>query len=119
LDEVHGGGYAPGEIVWGTELHEYQVGDLPIILSVPHGGRSAAEIPIAARPCGHDPYVDELGTELAARSSADRPPSIWYQPAPPQKLDANRTRLTERARSNGDPGWEDYHGLLAAEQASR
>ena len=39
LDEVHGGGYAPGEIVAGQDGYvEYHVGDLPIILSLPHSG---------------------------------------------------------------------------------
>jgi hypothetical protein len=124
LDEVHGGGYAPGETVLGHGGYaEYQVGDLPIILSVPHGGPlRPAEIPDRSQAVvDNDPYVDELGAELAAEIErlTGRPVHLVVNQLHRSKLDANRTRLDGARR---DPAaklaWEDYHGfLLAAEQA--
>ncbi len=124
LDEVHGGGYAPGETVLGHGgFAEYQVGDLPIILSVPHGGPlRPAEIPDRSQAVvDNDPYVDELGKELAAEIErlTGRPVHLVVNQLHRSKLDANRTRLDGARR---DPAatlaWEDYHGfLLAAEQA--
>ena len=124
LDEVHGGGYAPGETVMGHGGYtEYQVGDLPILLSVPHGGPlQPAEIPDRGQAVvDNDPYVDELGMELAAEIErlTGRPVHLVVNQLHRSKLDANRTRLDGARR---DPAatqaWEDYHGfLLAAEQA--
>lgn len=124
LDEVHGGGYAPGENVRGHGGYtEYHVGDLPIILSVPHGGPlRPAEIPDRSQAVvDNDPYVDELGAELAAEIErlTGRPVHRVVNQLHRSKLDANRTRL-EGARRDpaATQAWEDYHGfLLAAEQA--
>jgi hypothetical protein len=124
LDEVHGGGYAPGETVRGHGGYtEYEVGDLPIILSVPHGGPlKPAEIPDRSQAVvDNDPYVDELGAELAAEIErlTGRPAHLVRNQLHRSKLDANRTRLEGARRDpTATQAWEDYHGfLLAAEQA--
>jgi hypothetical protein len=124
LDEVHGGGYAPGEVVAGHGGYvEYLVGDLPIILAVPHGGPlRPEEIPDRGEAVvDNDPYADELANELAAELErrTGRPVHLVINQLHRSKLDVNRNRL-EGARS--DPvatrAWEEYHGfLLAANQA--
>jgi hypothetical protein len=124
LDEVHGGGFAPGEAVAGHGGYvEYHVGDLPIILAVAHGGPlRPAEIPDRGQAVvDNDPYADELAGELAAELErlTGRPVHLVVNQLHRSKLDANRNRL-EGARS--DPvatrAWEEYHGfLLAAKQA--
>jgi len=124
LDEVHGGGYAPGEVVTGHGGYvEYHVGDLPIVLAVAHGGPlRPEEIPDRGEAVvDNDPYADELAAELAAELErlTGRPVHLVVNQLHRSKLDANRNRL-EGARS--DPvatrAWEEYHGfLLAAKQA--
>jgi len=124
LDEVHGGSYAPGETVAGRAGYvEYHVGDLPIILSLPHAGPLRPES-IPDRPeavVDNDPFADELGAELSAELErlTGRPVHLIVNLLHRSKMDANRGRL-EGAR--GDPlaarAWEEYHGfLLAAKQA--
>ena len=124
LDEVHGGGYAPGETVVGRSGYVgYYVGDLPIILSLPHAGPLRPEaIPDRAEAVvDNDPFADELGAELAAELErlTGRPVHLIVNQLHRSKLDANRSRM-EGAR--GDPlaaqAWEEDHGfLVAAKQA--
>jgi hypothetical protein len=124
LDEVHGGGYAPGEIITGQAGYaEYHVGDLPIILSLPHGGALRPEA-IADRSeavVDNDPYADELAAELSSEIErlTGHPVHLIVNQLHRSKMDANRSRQ-EGAR--GDPlaaqAWQEYHGfLLAAKQA--
>ncbi len=124
LDTVHGGGYAPGEVVTGQAGYaEYHVGDLPIILSLPHAGALRPEA-IADRGeavVDNDPYADELAADLAAEIErlTGRPVHLIINQLHRSKMDANRSRQ-EGAR--GDPlatqAWQEYHGfLLAAKQA--
>jgi hypothetical protein len=124
LDEVHGGSYAPGEVITGSSGYaEYHVGDLPIILSLPHAGALRPEA-IADRGeavIDNDPYADELAAELSAEIErlTGHPVHLIINQLHRSKMDANRSRQ-EGAR--GDPlatqAWEDYHGfLLAAKQA--
>src|SRR3990170_4842311 len=113
LDEVHGGSYAPGETVAGRAGYvEYHVGDLPIILSLPHAGPLRPES-IPDRPqavVDNDPFADELGAELSRLTG--RPVHLIVNLLHRSKMDANRSRL-EGAR--GDPlaarAWEEYHGF--------
>lgn len=124
LDEVQGGGYAPGETVSGHGGYvEYRVGDLPIILAVPHGGPlKPAEIPDRGQAVvDNDPFVEELGAQLAdeVERLTGRPVHLVVNQLHRSKLDANRSRL-EGARQDpvATQAWEDYHGfLLAARQA--
>lgn len=124
LDEVQGGGYAPGETVSGHGGYvEYRVGDLPIILAVPHGGPlKPAEIPDRGQAVvDNDPFVDELGAQVAEEIGrlTGRPVHLVVNQLHRSKLDANRDRL-EGARQDpvATQAWEDYHGfLLAAQQA--
>jgi hypothetical protein len=124
LDEVHGGGYGPGETVAGNAGYvEYHVGDLPIILSLPHAGALRPET-IPDRSEGvidNDPYADELAAELSAEIErlTGHPVHLIINQLHRSKMDANRSRQ-EGAR--GDPlatqAWQEYHGfLLAAKQA--
>ncbi|MCX6069875.1 MAG: hypothetical protein NTU91_03305 [Chloroflexi bacterium] len=124
LGEVHGGGYAPGEIITGHDGYtEYHVGDLPIILSLPHAGTLRPEA-IADRSeavVDNDPFADELAAELRAEIErlTGHPVHLIINQLHRSKMDANRSRW-EGAR--GDPlatqAWEEYNGfLLAAKQA--
>jgi hypothetical protein len=124
LDEVHGGDYAPGEIITGHDgFAEYHVGDLPIILSLPHAGALRPEA-IAERSeavVDNDPYADELAAELSAEIErlTGHPVHLIVNQLHRSKMDANRSRQ-EGAR--GDPqaaqAWQEYHGfLLVAKQA--
>ena len=124
LEEVHGGGYAPGETVVGQAgLAEYHVGDLPIILSLPHSGPLRPEA-IPDRPqavVDNDPFADELGAELSAEIErlTGRPVHLIANQLHRSKMDANRSRL-EGARGDllATQAWEEYHGfLVAAKQA--
>lgn len=124
LDEVHGGGYVPGETVVGQDGYiEYHVGDLPIILSLPHSGPLRPEA-ILDRPeavVDNDPFSDELGAELSAELErlTGRPVHLIVNQLHRSKMDANRSR---REGARGDAlaaqAWEEYHGfVVAAKQA--
>lgn len=124
MDEVHGGGYTPGEVVVGRAGYaEYHVGDLPIILSLPHGGALRPE-PIPDRTqavVDNDPYADELGQELAAQIErlTGHPVHLVINNLHRSKMDANRSRpVGTGGNLLAAEGWEDYHGfLLMARQA--
>jgi hypothetical protein len=124
LGEVHGGGYAPGETLTSHDGYsEYHVGDLPIILSLPHAGAMRPEA-IANRSeavADNDPYADELAAELSAEIErlTGHPVHLIVNQLHRSKMDANRSRWEG---TRGDPlatqAWEEYHGfLLAAKQA--
>jgi hypothetical protein len=124
LDEVQSGGYTPGETVVGHAGYaEYHVGDLPIILSLPHAGPLRPEtIPDRTEAIlDNDPYADELGAELSAEIQlrTGHPVHLVVNQLHRSKLDVNRSLMDG---AQGDPlaiqAWQEYHGfLLAAKQA--
>ncbi len=124
LEEVYGGGYAPGETVTGHAGYaEYHVGDLPIILSLPHAGalRPEAIVDRGEAVVDNDPYADELAAELSAEIErlTGRPVHLIINQLHRSKMDANRSRQ-EGARGDAlaTQAWEEYNGfLLTAKQA--
>ncbi|MDA8016705.1 MAG: N-formylglutamate amidohydrolase [Thermoanaerobaculia bacterium] len=112
------GPLAPGEVRWGNKGYiEYLVGDLPLILSAPHGGTlSPHEIPNRTRGYGiGDAHTEEL-TRLVADALRDltgRPPHMVISRLARRKLDPNREPVEA---ANGDPiaeqAWLEYHGFI-------
>lgn len=102
---------------------EYHAGDLPIILSAPHGG-SLEPVEIPNRRSGTT--VTDTGTEDLARAVASAlrsrtggdPPLVICR-LKRVKLDANR-EIGEGAQGNRDAqqAWHEYHGFLDAARAA-
>lgn len=85
-------------ILFGTDDYvEYQVGTLPIVISVPHGGGiEPANIP--DRTCGNPTLVRDANTIEVGRAMSDSNfsrtgcyPHVVYCHLRRTKLDANRT----------------------------
>ncbi|MBI2796468.1 MAG: hypothetical protein HYX65_07195 [Gemmatimonadetes bacterium] len=103
---------------------EYLAGNLPVILSAPHGGdRSPPSIP--DRRCAACETENDLGTQEVARLVADalhgrlgRWPHVVINRLARRKLDANREE-TEGASGNAAAAraWADYHGLIDSARA--
>ncbi|PHR17167.1 MAG: hypothetical protein COA38_21195 [Fluviicola sp.] len=114
--------YTPGDTQFGTNNYiEYIPGDIPIIISVPHGGYlQPSSIP--DRSCsscvtGSDIWTQEVAYELdsALRNVFGGIPHIIINKLHRIKLDANR-EIVEAAL--GDPAaelaWSEYHDYLQA-----
>lgn len=112
--------YEPGQVYYGTEeFVEYHAGNLPLIISVPHGG-SLKPSWIPDRECATCVYVKDSWTaELAAEITdavydiTGRYPHVIYCNLHRTKLDANRD-LWEAALGNPDAGaaWYEYHRFI-------
>lgn len=114
----------PGQSYFGTARHmEYIAGDLPLVLTVPHGGRAQpADLPTRRKGVTvMDANTQELARELVAeleRLSGGRVHLILSH-LHRSRLDPNR-EIVEAA--NGHPGaeqvWREFHaaieGALAA-----
>lgn len=114
----------PGESYFGTDRHvEYVAGDLPLVITVPHGGRAQpADLPTRRQGVTvMDANTQELARELVAeleRRSGGRVHLILSH-LHRSRLDPNR-EIVEAA--NGHPGaervWREFHaaieGALAA-----
>ena len=113
----------PGAVCYGRNNYvEYAVGDLPVVIGVPHGG-ALAPATIPDRTSGMtvtDTNTIELGRAVAQAflSRTGRPVHLVLCHLRRTKLDANR-ELVEAAQGNGDAiqAWNEYHGFL--EQATR
>jgi hypothetical protein len=110
--------YAPGETSYGRNQYtEYLAGDLPIIVSAPHGGYvEAMEIP--DRTYGvivQDRNTQELIRQIAAEAfqRTGRHPHIVICRLHRTKLDANR-EVVEAAQGNpfAERAWKEYHGFI-------
>lgn len=108
-----------------TNYVEYIAGDLPIILSAPHGGYlEPANIP--DRNCSgcsyiRDSYTQELVRELkdALYNRTGCYPHVVINLLHRKKLDANRA-IIEAADSNviGETAWFAYHNFINKARAS-
>ena len=117
-DRTSGPDYTAGEVYFGrNEYIEYLAGDLPIILSAPHGGTLIpAEIP--DRTWGT--MSRDLNTEELARKFAETVhaatggwPHVVICRLRRTKLDANRD-LEEAAQGNryAEQAWNEWHRFL-------
>lgn len=114
------GQYEPGGVYYSSEeFIEYHAGNLPLIISVPHGG-SLKPSWIPDRDCATCVYVKDSWTaELAAEITAalfeltGKYPHVIYCNLHRIKLDANRD-LWEAALGNPDAGaaWHEYHRFI-------
>jgi len=119
-------GYTSGTSYFGRAKYvEYMAGDLPVILSAPHGGYlTPSEIPdrTAARCGGSTNFVtggDYMTKELAFAirwalfNATGRWPHVIINHLARAKLDANRDEL---AAACSDPeaqtAWREYHGFI-------
>ncbi len=114
--------YVPGEAYFGANSYvEYIAGNMPIILSAPHGGLlSPASIP--DRDCSGCSTVNDFNTQELARAVSTAIhnrtgcwPHLVVNRLHRRKLDANRD-LPEAADGNAVSGqaWMDFHDFLGA-----
>ncbi|MFK7784104.1 MAG: choice-of-anchor Q domain-containing protein [Crocinitomicaceae bacterium] len=114
--------YAPGTVEIGTNGYiEYFPGDLPIIISAPHGG-DLEPASIADRVCSScvtvkDSWTMEVAKELdsAIQAVFGGHPHIIINRLHRKKLDANR-EIVEAALGNpeAETAWYEYHDYLQA-----
>ena len=103
---------------FGTSSYvEYIPGDLPLILSAPHGGKlKPDEIPSRSYGVtGSDAYTQELTQAIAEDiySRGGRRPHLIISHLHRSKLDPNR-EVIEAAQGNAIAirAWEEYHGFI-------
>ncbi len=112
--------FVPGQTYFGTDKHiEYIAGDLPFILSAPHGGREKPE-GIVDRKEGtfaFDVGTQELARAIAAEIHAQTGhwPHIVICRVSRRKIDCNR-EIVEACAGNkaAEVIWHDYHRFLGA-----
>jgi hypothetical protein len=115
----------PGQSVFGEkEYAEYIVGDLPIVISAPHGGRLAPdEIPDrTSGTIGADANTQELVRAIAAEIHArtGHHAHVIICRLHRRKLDCNR-EIVEAAAGNpiAEKTWAEYHAFIErAEKAA-
>jgi hypothetical protein len=116
----------PGRSYFGaSEYVELIPGELPIIISAPHGGSlRPAEIPdrtgsnvTTVQDANTEQLAREIGKEFRARTG--RAPTLVIVRLHRVKLDANR-ELGEAALGNAHAGraWHEYHGYIEAARAA-
>lgn len=121
-----GEGYEPprldslsaGHTHWGDNRYvEYIVGELPLILSAPHGG---TRTPTAVRDRTRGYPIGDSGTQALTRRIADalyertgRRPHVIISHLARKKLDPNRA-LDEAADGDSlaERAWREYHGFI-------
>jgi len=116
--------YVAGETHFGRNSYiEYIVGDLPIIISAPHGGTLVPdEIPdrtwgTIARDTNTQELARGIATALQARTGGR--PHLVVCRLRRTKLDANRDRY-EAAQGNrhAERAWDEFHTFLEAARDS-
>ncbi len=113
------------QVITGTNGYiTYQPGDLPIVISVPHGGDIAPES-IPDRTCNNPVYATDANTiELAQAIDSSFialtgcRPHIIYCHLHRSKLDANRN-LTAAACGNNEAviAWNEFHDFIENAQS--
>jgi hypothetical protein len=117
---THAQPYTPGQSYFGSNNYtEYVAGNMPLILSAPHGGLLLpASIP--DRNCSGCSTVNDFNTQELARALANALhertgcwPHLVVNRLHRRKLDANRD-LPEAADGNPTAGqaWADFHNFL-------
>jgi hypothetical protein len=126
LEEIANSGCSgvPGRACFGRNGYiEYIPGDLPVVISVPHGG-ALAPAAIPDRTSGTtvtDSNTIDLGRAISAAFSARsaRAPHVVIVHLRRTKLDANR-ELVEAAQGNADAinAWTEYHAFIEQAMAA-
>jgi len=107
--------FSPGEIIYGrNQYNEYQVGDLPLILTSGHdGGLQPGEIPArtwgtTARDTNTMPQTLAVADEIFTRTG--RRPHVILNHLHRTRLDPNR-EIIEAAQGNvhAEQAWSEYH----------
>ena len=115
----------PGQSYFGQNNYiEYIAGNMPLILSAPHGGYlEPADIP--DRDCTGCAYVRDANTQELARETANAVyaltgcyPHVVINRLHRKKLDANRD-LLEAADGNAIAGqaWSEFHAFMDSARA--
>jgi hypothetical protein len=115
----------PGRTYFGANSWvEMIAGDLPIIVSAPHGGAiEPASIPTRTGNVTTvtDANTEELARDIGSVFSAEvgRAPSVIIMRLHRRKIDANR-EIVEAAQGNPDAerAWYEYHGFIEAARAA-
>lgn len=108
---------APGVTCFGRQQYvEYAAGDLPIVVSVPHGGAlTPATIPNRTGTTVTDSNTIELGRAIvqAVVARTGRAPHLIVCHLRRTKLDANR-EVGEAAQGNAEAiqAWTEYHDFV-------
>lgn len=112
------------EMLFGTNNYiEYQVGTLPIVISVPHGGYASPNS-IPDRTCNNPVFATDAFTiELAEKISISLfehtgcYPHIIYNHLKRSKLDCNRN-LSDGACGNSEAkiAWNEFHNFIDTAQ---
>ena len=116
--------YIPGTSYFGRANYiEYVAGNLPLILSVPHGGNlEPAEIP--DRTCGEtvtDSYTKELAASVREEimELTGCTPHMVICHLKRTKLDANREAdIATCGNQYADTAWNEYHAFLDSAKAA-
>jgi N-formylglutamate amidohydrolase len=117
--------YVPGNSYFGRANYiEYIAGNLPVIISVPHGGNlTPAEIP--DRTCGDETVTDSYTRELAEsiRQEVHKitgcTPHVIICHLKRTKLDVNREEETATCGNEyAAIAWQDYHRFIDSASAS-
>ncbi len=112
--------FIPGQVYYGTDsFTEYRAGNLPIILSAPHGGYlTPASLPdrvCAGCVTGRDSYTQELTRQIEASLlfKTGCYPHVIINRLHRKKLDANR-EIIEATDSNTvtETYWHDYMNFV-------
>jgi N-formylglutamate amidohydrolase len=118
------GSYRPGLTYVGRHAYvEFRAGDLPIVISAPHGGSlEPAEIPNrTSATTVTDVATEDLARLVAAALLArtGREPSLVVCKLRRTKIDVNR-EIGEGAQGNApaERAWNEYHAFLDAARAA-
>jgi hypothetical protein len=116
--------YIPGVTYWGRNNYiEYIAGDLPVIISAPHGGYlTPAEISNRRHGIKHIDYrSQEYAREVAAylKQLTGKQPHLIINHLHRIKLDANRP-LQEAAEGNqwAEQAWHEFHDFIEGAEAT-
>ena len=119
------GQYSPGTSYFNSNNYvEYIAGDLPIVLSIPHGGYLKPSA-IPDRSCSGCVYVNDSYTQVLGRAIANNIyqrsgcyPHVVINLLHRSKLDANRS-ITTAADGNveGETAWYAYHEFIDSAKA--
>lgn len=117
--------YVPGNSYFGRANYiEYIAGNLPLIISVPHGGNlTPSEIP--DRTCGDETVTDSYTRELAesVRQEIQKitgcTPHVIICHLKRTKLDVNRAvEIATCGNEYAAIAWDDYHRFIDSASAS-